>query len=559
MPQTFNTTAVKAGYQFVLSKLTQSNAGVAYKPEKVFTLYLAPQSVVVAPRKPHAVTPLMFGAHVDSGLQFLQDLNIRLSTGQQVQLSSDQDGNAALLNGQERTQALRRFLENASAAIQVGTHRLEFHSDPRLMHFIVVPKMEEQRAEVGNISRVGGSEWSLGFVVVGEVTDGLSLFGAVDSIFGGAMKEVKKATGAVALSLSLLKDGLNLLPNTVQDTIGSLIDQGRALLDEVDGVVDAGRNMAALPLDLTGELVDLAESIRITFGGNEVVGDDLRRLSEEADALWFAEMMAAQNSSSAPGSEVIDGIGLTQACGDEECSTIIAGLEADGDSLAGKVDNSGVLTPSLESAMSSYTGWIPYTVGPGQSIIEIAEQELDDSGKWQDIASINGLTGPYPTVGSVIKVPVISGGYPFSWGDAEDIETYLRELEERLYYRDVRLRDLGSGGVDWELNRDLDDVATISGRTNFNQRYRLVVFRTELGNNPEFSGVGVFLGVGQKRKQDTIGLTHISARQQLLVDPRVTQVQTVRLEDTADGSLVEFDVQTVRITTDASTTVSLEV
>jgi hypothetical protein len=559
MPQIYNTTAVKAGYQFVLSKLQKSNAGIAYKPDRIFTLYLAPQAVVVAPRKPHIVTPLMFGAHVDSGLQFIQDLQIRLSTGQQAQLSSDADGNAAILNGKERTQALRRFLENASALIQSGSHRLEFHSDPRLMHFIVVPKTEEQRNEVGAISRLAGSEWNLSFVVIGEVQDGVSLFGAVSDFFGGAVKEIKRATGAVALSLSLLKDGLSLLPNAYQATIGSLIDQGRVLLDEIDGVVNAGRNLASLPRDSTRDLVEFAEEVRITFGGDEIIGDDVRRVGEEMDALWFAEEMAARSSSSAPGSEVVDNIGLTQSASDEDTSTIIVGLEADDDSLADKVDNNGVLTPSLQSAMSSYTGWLPYTVGPDKTVVEIAEEETGDANNWPDIAAINGLTGPYPKIGSVLKIPVIGGGYPFSWGDAEDLETYLRELEERLYYRDFKLRDLGPGGVDWELNRDLTDVATISGRANYAQRYRLVVFRTEQGANPEFPGVGVFLGVGRKRIADTIGLTHISARQQLLIDPRTESVQTTKLEDTADGSLVEFDVQTVAITTDAGVTVGLEV
>jgi hypothetical protein len=559
MPETYNTTAVKAGYQFVLSKILKSNAGVAYKPDQIFTLYLAPQSVVVSPRKPHQVTPLMFGAHVDSGIQFLQDLQIRLSTGQQAQLSSDADGNAAILTGRERTQALRRFLGSASARIQAGTHRLEFHSDPRLMHFIIIPATEEQRNEVGAISRVGGSEWSLAFVVLGEVADGVSLFGAIDSFFGGAVKEIKRATGAVALSLSLLKDSLNLLPNAFQTTIGSLIDQGRALLDEIDGVVAAGRNLASLPRDATKALVEFAEDVRISFGGNEIVGDDVRRVGDELDALWFAEEMAANSSSSAPGSEVVDNIGLTQAASDEDTATIVVGLEADEDSLADKVDNSGVLTPSLESAMSSYTGWLPYTVGPDKTVVEIAEEELGDASKWQDIASLNGLTGPYPKIGSVLKIPVIGGGYPFSWGDAEDLETYLKELELRLYYQDFKLRDLGHAGVDWDLNRDLTDVDTISGRANYAQRYRLVVFRTEQDSNPEFPGVGVFLGVGEKRLRDTVGLTHISARQQLLIDPRTEQVQTTKLEDTADGSLVEFNVQTVAITTDASIPVSLEV
>lgn len=557
---TFFTTAVKSGYQLVLSKVSVQNGGISYKPEKIFTLYLAPQSVVLSPRKPHAVTPLMFGAHIDSGIQFLADLQIRLSTGQQVELSTDAEGNAALLTGKERTQALNGFLELASASIQAGQHRLEFHSDTRNMHKIIVPLNEEQRIEVGAISRVGGSEFNLAFVVVGEVADGVSLFGSINSFFSGAMKAVKQATGATALTLSLLKDSLNLLPNAAQATLGSLIDQGRVLLDEVDGVVTAGQNLASLPITTTEELANFAEEVRVTFGGDEIVGDNVNRLGEELDALWFAQQMAVDISSSAPGSEVTDNIVLTQAATDGEVADVVANLEGDADSLADKVDNEGVLTPTLATAMPSYTGWLPYTAGPAESIVAIAEKKMGDSSKWQDIAAINGLSGPFPKVGSILKIPVFGGGYPFSWGDAEDLETFLRELEVRLYYRDFKLRDLGSAGVDWELNRTLDDVATISGRANFAQRYRLVIFRTELGANPEFPGIGVFLGVGRKRLIETIGLTHISARQQLLVDPRTVQVVTKTKQDTADGSLIEFNVETVPIVVDSSDmSISLEV
>ena len=559
MPETFNTTAVKSGYQLVLSKISAKGGSLSFKPEKIFTLYLAPQSVVISPRKPHAVTPLMFGAHVDSGIQFLADLQIRLSTGQKLELSSDEDGNASLLTGKERTESLKLFLAKASASIQIGVHRLEFHSDARNLHMIIVPITEEQRIEVGAISRVGGSEFSLAFVVVGEVADGVSLFGAINSFFSGAMKAVKRATGATALTLSLVKDSLNLLPNAAQATLGSLIDQGRVLLDEVDGVVDAGRNLASLPLTLTEDFATLAEEARVTFGGDEIVGDHVNRLGEEVDALWFAQEMAVGSSSAAPGSEVTDGIILTRACTDEECAAVVANLEADGDNLADKADNEGVLTPALATALPSYTGWIPYTVGPAESIVAIAEKKMDDAGKWQDLAAINGLSGPFPKIGSVLKIPVFGGGYPFSWGDAEDLETFLRDLEVRLYYRDFKLRDLGSAGVDWELNRTLDDVATISGRANFAQRYRLVVFRTELDSNPEFPGVGVFLGIGRKRLAETIGLTHISARQQILVDPRTVQVVTKKAQDTADGVLVEFNVETVPIVVDSSSvSISLE-
>lgn len=556
---TFFTTAVKSGYQFVLSKVTSQGGGVSYKPEKIFTLYLAPQSVVLAPRKPHAVTPLMFGAHIDSGIQFLSDLQIRLSTGQQAELSTDAEGNAALLTGRERTEALNGFLELASSSIRAGQHRLEFHSDTRNMHLVIVPFNEEQRIEVGAISRVGGSEFSLAFVVVGEAADGVSLFGSVNSFFSGAMKAVKQATGATALTLSLLKDSLNLLPNVAQSTIGSLIDQGRSLLDEVDGVVSASQNLASLPITTTEELADFAEEVRVTFGGDEIVGDDVNRLGEELDALWFAQQMAADISSSAPGSEVTDSIVLTQAATDAEVADVVANLEGDADSLADKVDNEGVLTPALATAMPSYTGWIPYTTGPAESIVAIATKKMGDSSKWQDIAAINGLTSPFPKAGSVLKIPVFGGGYPFSWGDASDLETFLRDLEVRLYYRDFKLRDLGKAGVDWELNRDRNDVATISGRANFAQRYRLVVFRTEQETNPEFPAVGVFLGVGRKRLAETIGLTHISARQQILVDPRTVLVITRRQEDTADGVLVEFEVETVPIVVDSSKlTISLE-
>jgi nucleoid-associated protein YgaU len=544
------TTFTKSGYQLVLTRVSEKNGVFQFKPEKIFSLYLAPRAVLYAPRKPHNVTPLMFGAHIDTGIQILADLTISLSTGQQAMLSSDPDGNPVVYTGKERAEALRIFLENASKAIHDRTHRLEFHSDPRNYHFVVVPQVEEHRIESGGISRLGGSDFNLRFVVVGEVRDGVSLFGTVDSFFKDAMRYLKRATGAAALTLSLLKDSLNLLPRVSQATVGSLIDQGRVLLNEVSGVVDAGENLASLPFEISKEYSDFIAEVRAEFAENEVVGDDINRLDEEIDAVMFAQKMATDQSQTAPGGEVTDGITLGQSATEGETATLVSDLEGQGDSLADLVDNAGVNLESLKSDMATYTGWLPLIVQAGQSLMDMAEKVLGDPNLWMDIAAINGLYDPYQPPGLILKIPTSGGGYPFSWGDPSELEEFLKELEIRLYYRDVKLEDKGKGGVDWKLNSKLNDVDTISGRENYAQRYRFVVFKTELGLNPEFPGVGVFLGIGQKRLAETIGLTHISARQQLLLDPRTSSVTTKRAEDTPDGALVEFDVGTVPITVD---------
>ena len=88
------------------------------------------------------------------------------------------------------------------------------------------------------------------------------------------------------------------------------------------------------------------------------------------------------------------------------------------------------------------------------------------------------------------------------------------------------------------------DIRTVTGHDNYVQRYRDIVFRTELGENRCFPGVGVYRGIGRKSRIQTRHLTRLSAQEQLLSDPRTVGVNVLKDEGTGDTVIVEFEVTT---------------
>lgn len=538
--------ALLPGYQLVLARF-DGESPTSYTPDVVFQLYLAPTDITVRWRESHQVTALQGGAHVDSGFRLLGDMTIRYNPGIGLMLSSSASGSPLTADGRQRARELRTFLGGASELIRQGSHRLEFHSDARDYHLVIVPAMREQTMSSRSTSRVGGDEFNLAFTIVGEVADGVTLFGQLNDTFDGAIASMRRASGALALSIATIEQTTKI-PLLGGSVVLDALGQARELVNRVGAVVSGFRRIAALPLQFVRQVALIVDDAKEVFTDAEdfVNGDVFRQLGDEIDLIWFSMQQSIQGSTDAPGGDlaaIISGSGLL---GDNQFATIEAGLVS-GDPLVDNIENTQAFLDDWTDVIDQYTGWQPYSVKEGETLVDIAGEQLGDESQWIYLAIVNGLDGSQVIAGTVLKLPTLTGGIPFDLDGVIDLQQLKKLIEERLYFRDLKLREAGQGLIDLMPNEALDDVATITGIANYLQRYEKIVFRTELGRNKAFPGVGIYIGVGEARLANVIGLTHASARQQLLADPRTEAVQTRERRELADTVRVAFDIETVSV------------
>lgn len=529
-----------SSYYFALSRRPDQDAAVVWRPVSVFRLHAAPDSVEESPRVAHKVRPLLGGVHVDSGPTFLHDISISLRTGQSVALGTSSAGAPAILTGRERAAALRTWLLDSENKVAGGQHRIEFHCDDRGHHFVVVPQTRRINADAGSGSRNGGESFDLAFVAIGNADQPTGILQEVAAKLKGAEQRLGESLGTIAAAIEVAGQ-IGSLPSTVLGRATVALARVRTVLITLTAALNRTTSIAATSTSFVISAMDLCD----------VVADALVAATRFADAETWHRMSRSLSDAAAAHKWL-----STQ---DASGGTIAAGLATAGlmfDPATTLIDSGGP-TSSADGAFADYagkaagySGWIPYTPQFGMTLWDIALEVYGNANGWIAIAEANGLDSPLIMDSSTLKIPVSSGGIP--WGPAHEatVDAMAAAIAEHIYHRDLKLVDIGGGRVDLAMADDsTTDIATITGLANYVQRYGLIVFRTELGENPTYPGVGIYRGIGDPTFSETRGLTAQTARGQLLADPRTVKVVTVVDIDTADRAEVEFRVTTANATT----------
>lgn len=542
------------GTHLVLSRRTNSEKQrtPTYKPDIIFTLYIAPTDISLSWRAPHVVKALFASVHVDSGNYRLGDLNISLIQGVKRALYSSADGRPVIMTGKERASELRAFMRKASQVLSVKTHRLEFHCDSRGMHYEIVPSgAQEHRISSSDSSRVGGAMSSLSFTVVDDLDRSVNPVATIEEQIAGVSRSVGSVLGECVYALALAEQGFTNAEKAF-NVLTDAVSDGRLVLQQVGEVVKGVLRLEAAPLGFLRAQINAVDSIRrdiLNPTDNRSTSERMKRLGEEYTRLERVLQQAIKDSrrgSFASSSEVS---GRDQS----QLRVVRAALTDAGDSL---VDSLATTLPGvsagvfggLSGRISSYTGWLPYTIQQGDDLQSVAQKTLGDTDLWGDLAVINSLSSSNElVVGQVLQIPVTDGGLSFSQETFSSLSAVQKALEESAFYRDILVERIGESNR-WVIDEStLVDFRTVTGPKNYVQRFQNVVFQTELGTNPEFPEVGIYIGLGEPRRAETAGLTQVSSRQQLVADPRTLAVRTAGrvVDGTGDTVKIAYEVQTV--------------
>jgi nucleoid-associated protein YgaU len=179
---------------------------------------------------------------------------------------------------------------------------------------------------------------------------------------------------------------------------------------------------------------------------------------------------------------------------------------------------------------------IVYEVQAGDTLQDIAGNELGDRSLWIQIAEINGMPGSdtftdgSPLVaGSLLFVPALEG-------------SELPGLSpDDLYGVDLQL---GPDGDLVALGANPQDVATIRGVDNLVQGLTNR-FVTVQGDNATFPDHGLPRLVGERSSDDTLAEASIDADLQMRRDQRIKSVQDLVINDDGDTFVIDAILEPV--------------
>jgi LysM repeat protein len=539
--------ALTAKTYFVLSKLQKDGS---YKPDIFFALHLPPTAISVSWRSPHLASPLFSGVHVESGYYRLGDLTIDIVQGLKRRLAARADGSDAIMDGKQRAHELREFLRVASNLMAATTHRLEFHHDPRKFHFEVMPSGGQSHSITNtDASRVGGASSSLSFVILQDLDTAISLLGTFTDALDTAERTIQQGLGYVMTLTEGVKQGIGAARKT-PDLITNILNSSRQIIQSLGDAILLGRSFDTVPLDVIQSTIDLVDTARTSLidpNSDRELSERHRKLQEEERRLLRILEQITKDGRA----DTYLGSTSLERRGRDEFTTAKLALEDADDPYAGLISDSDLPDGGsggflgLPIRLATYSGWVPYTVKEGDSFHDIAIQYYGDVDLWMDIATVNDFSGSYELVqGQVIKLPVESGGFSWQVDVFVGVKAVRKALEEYIFKRDLKL-ELHDGLSDLVIDPQTGtDVLTVTGPDNYVQRYNNIVLRSELGDNPEFPGIGVYLGIGRKKTTDVFGMTYITARDQLLSDPRTDRLELISAVDSGDKVEIEFQVYT---------------
>jgi len=180
------------------------------------------------------------------------------------------------------------------------------------------------------------------------------------------------------------------------------------------------------------------------------------------------------------------------------------------------------------------------TVHEGETLRDIAQKWMGNARYWMAICEHNKMPSPYTK----------SDGTPLKTGDALLVPTRSSFIEKAMLsptqkmstdrfgkdlYMNPRTGDLEMVGLDGI------DIRTVTDKENLEQaiRNRLLTRQNECSYWPAY-GLPSF--IGEKHTAETLGYLAAHLNAQLLQDPRIIELDTMRLTDEGDGLTAYLEV-----------------
>ena len=370
------------------------------------------------------------------------------------------------------------------------------------------------------------------------------------------------------------------------------IEQVQAAMDYASEVQAQIRYVVADVATVTGDLVEVVRSAQAFVDGvadtisspRQFIFQATTALQSMLDTLESAStipMEVRQNyQSAADGLDAVVAVGVFGDTYQSRLSRILSaeqgslrssqarldGAESDGppksvDGMVAQavrsVDNALIEAGVTVSprATGTYTGIRDHTLTATDTLEGLAASFLGDSSLWYDLVVVNDLTYPYlsPTgapgtlaPGDAIAVPTTGSAPTPAVGKGRAQQAPMDDLMGV----GIRLKETVSGSsgrplVDLDIDKSTGtDVALLSGVPNLAQALQMRMW-TERGSIPSAPSYGLRRLVGFGVVAADVTALRIAARETVLADSRVAQVQRLSLE--VDTDLVDLSMDVVPI------------
>lgn len=202
-----------------------------------------------------------------------------------------------------------------------------------------------------------------------------------------------------------------------------------------------------------------------------------------------------------------------------------------------------------------FSGYKEVYVVRGDSIETLAIKHTGNPDMWRAIALINGLRPPYISqdvrlpgtkrVGDKILIPItkpLAGVGVASLGNAAAGASQI----EALMGRDIKLVRLDNKHYGWAVDQahGSTDIQTVYGTPNLIQGLETRM-RTEQRTNPQFPGDGLPRMVGEKTDEQLWASARFAFEHQVLADPRIDRILSIRFSIAGDYLQADIDAQPV--------------
>ena len=561
-------------YAFELRLYTAEGAALAGS-NRVVNLPIAPKRYDVEAAMAHELTPTLGGVSAEEAGFVTQRITVEGTCGiaaktgwspGSISGGGIKGGGIFAADGNTIWRELRNLYRIYSQLLRTGTHRpvMLWHDFDRDDHFIVVPTLwkVDRQAEGFRIHFPYQIEMTaVAAADESDIAGEAQIAAAVDNAAAAALGAVNLVTAA-ALDAEAFVNEVTGLASTLTNTV---LGAAQSLATAATGIREGVQDVLAVPYGAVVAWRALVQQWRAALGSD--AGFDAWDPTDESASAAIARYSVAASMEDA-----FDALLGQPAAFGETLSTastrqstlergdgLLTGDEIDATSAEAESDPavarglSARVTAGSETRRQSAAGVEPqgprylgsraYVVREADTLQGIAYREIGDTSQWVEIAALNRLRAPYinpwglpDTVapGSTILIPVTTAARDVS-AQADDSAPVDRSvLGVDLF--------LGGGGL-WEADpATSQDVRIIGGVPNFAQALERIKFRTELGGNPLFPGIGLLAPIGQPNGAGVPEAVALSVRTVALGDSRTAEVVRLEAVDLGDGVQVEIDI-----------------
>jgi len=227
------------------------------------------------------------------------------------------------------------------------------------------------------------------------------------------------------------------------------------------------------------------------------------------------------------------------------------------------------LDESFEEAVDNYNGNISLPVpvsvneiiiAPGQTLEDIAFQQLEDIDRWIEIAKLNNLKPPYIAKTSTDPRIKKVNDRLFIPNDQPPLESEIRVVKENRFNKNLNETERKLG-IDIKLGDNFDfvtnnqnDFELITGGANAGQAIRIKL-NLEKGDLKRHKDIGLGLIVGEKNVNPDLIFDEFSTA--VLQDPRFDEIKTFDLSVEGNTIVITMNLLVVESSTPVPLTIKL--